>query len=763
MTIALSTRKSGPYTATAGQTVFNYTFPLVDAADLQVIRYRDGVAATLSGSTDYVVTGVGLASGTFVLNVGAILGDIYVAVGDLPIERDADFPGFKSIPNNAINIELDRMIMAQQEMRRDIDGTVTVDPFTGDVDAKGHRIINVADGSDRQDAATYGQLQEAAFASALDVSALALIDTVATDDEFPVRDVSTGLLRKARSQQIADGLPFIQAGTGADTRTLRDKARERVSIEDFDKTAGSGFDDTATFLEAITQLSNAGGGDLCLGGGKRYLVDNNLALLPGVKLVGSRLLTAQSAQATVLNGSTIRLNPTKTITLPASTGLSGVNVVNKNILTAPRQDTQANYIADATAILALFAGTGLTVTGADVSIEKSFIGGFGQCIAGSAAHRLRLRTIMFDGLSGVLSDSALDVSRFYDVHGFPLLTSGRSGTTSEQAMWERSGNAFQLNGLNDGLTAAACFAFCYGSGFVVNGGQSVILSDCWVDHFGTLDRTASIGFHILGSSQLTQLNGCRASSVGRGVILNSDKHVEVIGWRSWATRATHIEHLQGDVNIVAPAMELYGAPSSVVALTVGASAGSCRVAAPYFKDFSNCYSVNAGVESNVSIIEPTYRNCTGTLRGTEVAQAAKLKSTLEVQGTRISTGVDGSNFFWFRNNIGTEPGSLIWGYTTNGSGVAQSVFLSPGANGGLTVDLSRVTAGLPLKVRSYTVATLPAGQAGDIAFASNGRAFAGSTGASNITTQGAGVGSGALTVHNGVNWQLPGMNSTIAA
>lgn len=101
------------------------------------------------------------------------------------------------------------------------------------------------------------------------------------------------------------------------------------------------------------------------------------------------------------------------------------------------------------------------------------------------------------------------------------------------------------------------------------------------------------------------------------------------------------------------------------------------------------------------------------------------------------------------------------------------VFDAPGGflirdtlNGGvtlLTAVTARLTAGVPVKLKSYTVATLPAGAAGDTAFATDGRAVVGSTGAANITVQGAGTGTGCLVVHNGTSWQIAGTATTVSA
>lgn len=61
MAVTNSTARN-QYTATSGQTVFQYTFEAFDKADLVVRQLvkATGVTSTLSEGTDYTVSGVGL-------------------------------------------------------------------------------------------------------------------------------------------------------------------------------------------------------------------------------------------------------------------------------------------------------------------------------------------------------------------------------------------------------------------------------------------------------------------------------------------------------------------------------------------------------------------------------------------------------------------------------------------------------------------------------------------------------------------------------
>lgn len=161
MTIASNIRKSGPYTASAGQRVFNYTFPLSAAAAMAVLRLRDGVETALILDADYVVTGVGSdVGGTFVLTSDALAGDKYAAIAATPAERTTAFAGWKSLSNERVDHALDELQKQLQEHERDIDRALVANFFDGNYSVRGHRLTNMGAAVDIADAVTLGQLQD---------------------------------------------------------------------------------------------------------------------------------------------------------------------------------------------------------------------------------------------------------------------------------------------------------------------------------------------------------------------------------------------------------------------------------------------------------------------------------------------------------------------------------------------------------------------------------------------------------------------------
>lgn len=125
LTIPFSPRKAGPYTATAGQTVFFFSFPVLAAADLDVWRERAGMAILLTLGGDYTVTGAGdPAGGQITLTSGALLDDIIAIDGDLLKERATSFVGGTPFQAATIDSDLNRLAIMVQELAREMSRSI---------------------------------------------------------------------------------------------------------------------------------------------------------------------------------------------------------------------------------------------------------------------------------------------------------------------------------------------------------------------------------------------------------------------------------------------------------------------------------------------------------------------------------------------------------------------------------------------------------------------------------------------------------------
>lgn len=115
--IPANDRRSGPFVASAGQTVFPYDFPLFDAADIAVYAQASGasVATKLAGA-DFTVTDIGEEDGgTIVLATGAAAGTIYSILGARAARRTSDFTDAGELRAETLNRELDLLTQTAQE------------------------------------------------------------------------------------------------------------------------------------------------------------------------------------------------------------------------------------------------------------------------------------------------------------------------------------------------------------------------------------------------------------------------------------------------------------------------------------------------------------------------------------------------------------------------------------------------------------------------------------------------------------------------
>jgi hypothetical protein len=122
MTVASNTPYD-QYTASNGQTVFNYTFEIVDNTDLLVYLTPAGdapndVTQVLVLNVDYTVTGAGAENGgTITLVNPAALNDIITLKQGIPVERDTSFTPGGVLRAQDLNVEFDNQTLISQVSR----------------------------------------------------------------------------------------------------------------------------------------------------------------------------------------------------------------------------------------------------------------------------------------------------------------------------------------------------------------------------------------------------------------------------------------------------------------------------------------------------------------------------------------------------------------------------------------------------------------------------------------------------------------------
>jgi chemotaxis protein histidine kinase CheA len=109
------------YTATSGQTVFAYSFPIFVNTDLKV--YNGSTLLTLT--THYTVSGAATDNGGNVtLGSGATAGDIITIYRDMPVARTSDYQTNGDLRAETLNDDLDKLAMMIQQIEFDLNNRV---------------------------------------------------------------------------------------------------------------------------------------------------------------------------------------------------------------------------------------------------------------------------------------------------------------------------------------------------------------------------------------------------------------------------------------------------------------------------------------------------------------------------------------------------------------------------------------------------------------------------------------------------------------
>lgn len=236
------------------------------------------VGNEVDGSGDPIYRAITFLSTNLIQVGGAIPGDGVQIVFERTVDKDV----LRVDYNNGDQLDEDNLMIAQKQammaVHEVLDGRFSV--LTEDLDAGGFSVINLRDPVDDEDAATkqYVDAQDGAIATAAATAA-------------SVSAAASAASAAAAATSAAQGGNFIQSGTGAVTRTMQDKARERVHVKDFGaKCDAVQVTVTASITSGTTALTATGASFAAGDVGK-------LIIIPGANSAGGVLYTFVSAVA----------------------------------------------------------------------------------------------------------------------------------------------------------------------------------------------------------------------------------------------------------------------------------------------------------------------------------------------------------------------------------------------------------------------------------------------------------------------------------
>lgn len=235
----------------------------------------------------------------------------------------------------------------------------------------------------------------------------------ATSTDYSIADVVTNFITSLASSIGSSLIGFIQSGAGAILRTVQDKLRERVTVEDFGA-VGDGVTDSSTAVQKARE-SLPNGGVLEFGIGT-FIIGTTTALevsASGLTIRGKGSKTILKVKDSAGLGQFLGSNADslclKDIVLDGNRANGGTAAGSFGIIMGGSHWRLRNVELRNFTAIAIFIGSG-TVSPSDNSIEKCWIHdnggvttntGFGVGIFGGGAFRpngLRIRSCHFENM-----------------------------------------------------------------------------------------------------------------------------------------------------------------------------------------------------------------------------------------------------------------------------------------------------------------------------------------------------------------------------
>ena len=355
--------------------------------------------------------------------------------------------------------------------------------------------------------------------------------------------------------------PQYSGQVGADFDDLASVINNQtLALMDFGAVGDGITNDSPALNAALAALDGLGG--VILLGRFQYLFDTGFEVPQGVVLVGENYKPKETdgvfGDILGKTNTVIWLNPAEDYIYSTQSGLQNCSVLMKGMV-AP------TTTAEATALVASFAGTAIIISGNDIIMQNLFIGGFEFALAwddvANFYQRPLFENIFFDCTNGMKVGGISDAGYIAHIHAFPSLTGHDellpgfpTPADGDRVLHRRSGIALEF--VNDqgwgSVQHVDIFGWTVGCKFTDVGNFVLVDVGMDTDAYGVLPMDG-VGYWALGFSQLTFL-GARIAGQEQAFKLetdNADSFVYSIGGYFF-TNATHvkIESTGGDFNFI---------------------------------------------------------------------------------------------------------------------------------------------------------------------------------------------------------------------
>lgn len=283
-----------------------------------------------------------------------------------------------------------------------------------------------------------------------------------------------------------------------------------VSAADFGAVGNGSTDDSPSIQNALNSLGSTGGTVFIPNTFKCY-VGTNLTIPASCTLIGPHDFVGSpgnNSSAPYGNmGGALLINSSVTITMNSGSSLTGL-LIYRSGMTFPASGPGS------------FAGVAITMSGDDITVERSLIMGFSKGVYASGCQRPNVYNVLFDNaLYNVEITNSLDIPRIENCHSWPFSTIAGTGDDTRS-----SACAYYLHDTDDWVMLSNNFSWGYEYGIVISNVNYSTIVQCGVDNpvTGTTPVISnSNGITIQGNCADAKIIGCNVSSQGNAGIVVS--------------------------------------------------------------------------------------------------------------------------------------------------------------------------------------------------------------------------------------------------